>query len=111
MEIQISDVIKDHIGELLDKYNTIRINILDILNPAEYYNHRNDDWELRVVDSLVDMVIESGFTTGTTPQEYLEGEYFYLMGLVDDSDDEILNKVRSLLAEEKIDEAIEVLGD
>lgn len=109
VEEQIRDVLKDHLGDTLSKLNEIRIAISDIVAPYNYYNVRQENWEIDVIDIYVDSAIESGFTLDIEPLDYLDAEIQHFIGICEDSENEYLEKAGCLIRAMKLDEALELL--
>lgn len=110
VESQIRDVLSDYIGETLSKLNDIRIAISDIIASYDYLSIRQDDWEMRVMDSYVDNALDNGLNiTECTPIEYLDAEVVWISGIVDENRSETLNKVGNLVENGDLDGALKLL--
>ena len=104
VERQIREIIEDHIGETLDKVNEIRIGISDIMTPYKSTDIRSDDFEMRVIDDLVDNAIENGFTE-VTPLKLLEGDILHIIST------DYNPNCEKIEGEDKVNQAIVLLGD
>ena len=110
LELQIREILSDHLSDTISKLNEIRIAISDILSPSDYFNVRQDDWEINVLDTYVDYAVNDGFTTKITPESYLDSEIQYLAGCqYFEEDTEFWSKVGSLIEDYKFDEALKML--
>ena len=111
VEEQIRDVLSDHLGSTISKLNEIRIAISDRLSPYNYFEVRNDEWEMDILDCYVDYAVSNGFTTNVEPREYLDAEIQHLVGLCEDrcDDTDYWNKVAKLIREHDFDGALEML--
>ena len=70
----VRSILKDHLGETIEKLNDIRLALLDITEPHHYIENRMEDWCYNVLDVYVDYAMDDGFTIKGDPQAYLESE-------------------------------------
>lgn len=111
VEEQIRDVFKDYLGDTLSKLNEIRIAISDIVAPYDYYNIRQDNWEMRVLDNLVDDALESGFSFDDCSEfDFLDAEVQHFIGTCEESENEYLRKAGCLIEAMRLDEALKCLS-
>ena len=110
VERQIREVLNEYFGETLDKLEEIHLLCSDIAEPWKYTEHRvNNNYKTDILDVYTDSAIEYGFsTTETTPLGYLDSDVQSLINY-EYSDNETLQKVASLLKDEKLDDALEIL--
>ena len=110
VESQIRDVLSDYLGDTLSKLNEIRILCSDIVAPYDYFNVRQDNWEMDSMDMYVDNALEHGLftTTECTPLEYMDADVQYLAGYRE-SDNELLQKVGCLVEDGDLDGALKLL--
>lgn len=110
LESQIRDVLSDHLGKTISKLNDIRIAISDRVAPYDYFNVRQDDWEMRVLDFYVDSAMEDGFTL-IEPTDYLDSEICNLSGICENSteDVEFWTQVANKISDYDFDGALEML--
>lgn len=110
VEEQIRDVLKDYLGNTLSKLNEIRIAISDIVAPYDYHNVRQEDWEMRVLDNLVDNALESGFSFDNCSEfDFLDAEIQHFIGICEDSENEYLEKAGCLIEGMRLNEALKCL--
>ena len=110
IESQIRDLLSDHLGDTISKLNKIRVEISDRLAPWNYFNVRQDNWEMRVLDTYVDNAIDYGFRIDGDPKAYLDSEIQHLAGVrFRREDSEFWNKVGSLIEDCDFDGALELL--
>lgn len=103
----VRELLSEHLGNTIAKLNEVRIALSDRFEPHNYYNVRNDDWELRVLDSYVDDAVENGFELEISPRDYLDGEIESIC-LCLEEDKEYADIVYSL-REGNLDGALELL--
>ena len=111
VEEQIRNVLLDYLGDTLSKLNEIRIAISDIVAPYNYYNVRQEDWEMRVLDNLVDNALELGFSFDDCSKfDFLDAEIQHFIGICEESENEYLEKAGCLIKAIKLDEALKCLS-
>lgn len=87
VEIQIREVLSDHLESSISKLNEIRIELSDRFEPWNYVNVRQENWEMDILDFYVDNAIENGFTTTVSPRDWLDAEIESIcLGLEEDNE-------------------------
>lgn len=110
VEEEIRDVLSDYLGDTLSELNEIRIAISDIVAPYDYYNVRQNNWEMRVLDNLVDMALESGFSFDDCSEfDFLDAEVQHFIGICEESENKYLRKAGYLIEAMRLDEALKCL--
>lgn len=110
VELQIREVLSDYLGDTISKLNEIRVAISDIVAPYDYFNVRQDDWEMRVLDIYVDNAYDYGLALNDySAFDMLESEMQWLIASCEYSDNEYLQKAGALIEAHKLDEALECL--
>lgn len=111
IEEQVRDVISEYLGDTISKLNEIRIAISDIIASYDYFNVRQDDWEMRVLDSYVDDAVENGFVIDCEPADYLDAEVSYIAEVTryNIKGDVDWDKVSQSIEEHDFERALELL--
>ena len=111
VEEQVRDLISEVVSDDLSKFNDIRIALSDRNGDAyDYVQVREKDYEMDVLDNLVDMAISSEFVL-VESKDFLEGEIIYFSQLCDDRDKDVefWAELQSRIEDFDLDGALELL--
>lgn len=111
IEEQVRDVLSEYLDDTLSKLNEIRIGISDRVAPYDYIKVRQEDWEMRVLDSYVDNAIENGLNLDGEPADYLDAEVQHLASVrFSEGDDvEFWGEVGCFIEDHDFDGALKLL--
>lgn len=123
IEFRIREIISDIVSEDLDKLNKIRLGISAKLDSPIHYQEEifNTDYEMNILDELVDNAYYNGLYAGYEPKEFLEpfveqlGAKFDFIhdypqnNNLNDEDIKLCIELRDNLYDYKLDETLKLL--